>query len=64
MANARTSNDWTTEEAYWRKNFNQRPYVESGRSFDYYQPAYRFGYEARERLRGRDVGRCRTGSAW
>jgi hypothetical protein len=49
MAGTRTRNDWTTEESYWRDNYVRRPYVESGRSFDYYRPAYRFGYEARDR---------------
>lgn len=52
MANTRTRNDWASEELYWRDNYQQRPYFESGRDFDYYQPAYRFGFDARERYEG------------
>lgn len=37
--------DPTAEEAYWRENYRNRDYVESGRSYEDYQPAYRTGYE-------------------
>lgn len=33
----------TAEEAYWRENYTREPYYESGRSYDDYGPAYRFG---------------------
>ena len=33
----------TLEEAYWRENYNQAPYYESGRTFDDYGPAYLLG---------------------
>ena len=41
--------DPTVEEAYWREQYAQEPYYESGRSFDDYAPAYRAGYETRSR---------------
>lgn len=37
--------DPTVEDEYWRNNHASRPYVEKGRSYDDYQPAYRAGYE-------------------
>jgi hypothetical protein len=36
----------TVEEAYWRDTYVERPYVETGRNYDYYRPAYRFGWES------------------
>ena len=37
--------DPTAEEAYWRENYESRPYVESGFTFDDYGPAYRYGVD-------------------
>ena len=54
MADIGTRSDWTTEEAYWRENYRQRPYYVYGSEFDYYVPAYRFGYDATDRYRGRN----------
>jgi hypothetical protein len=45
--------DPTAEDAYWRENYNERPYVESGTSYDTYQPAYKFGWETRGRYADR-----------
>ena len=39
--------DPTVEDAYWRENYHTRPYVTADRGYEYYQPAYRFGWEAR-----------------
>ena len=49
-----SSTDWNTEEQYWRSNWNTRPYVSADRGYDYYQPGYRYGYEAANRYRGRN----------
>jgi hypothetical protein len=38
--------DPTAENEYWRANHSSRPYVELGRSYEDYQPAYQAGYEA------------------
>jgi hypothetical protein len=54
MADIGTRSDWTTEEAYWRDNYRKRPYYEYGSEYEYYSPAYRFGYDATDRYRGRN----------
>jgi hypothetical protein len=43
----------TVEDAYWRDNYKTRPYI-SGEAYDVYQPAYRYGWESRERYEGKD----------
>jgi hypothetical protein len=35
----------TREDGYWRNNFSSRPYA-AGHTYDDYQPAYRYGYDA------------------
>jgi hypothetical protein len=45
--------DWTTEEEYWRTNYSNRPYVGQNRDFDYWKPAYRYGYDSAQRHQGR-----------
>ena len=35
----------TAEEAYWRENYAQEPYVDKTKTYDEYQGAYRTGYE-------------------
>ena len=46
--------DWTTEDQYWRTNWNTRPYVTADRGYDYYRPGYEYGYEAANRYRRRE----------
>ena len=41
--------DPTVEDTYWRSNYASRPYVTAGKSYDHYQPAYKYGWEARAR---------------
>jgi hypothetical protein len=41
------------EDAYWREHYLSRPYTDDTLSYDYYRPAYRYGWEARARLVGR-----------
>ena len=48
------ANDWTTQDSYWRSNFSSRPYATADRSYDYYQPAYRYGTESATRYKGRN----------
>jgi hypothetical protein len=45
--------DPDAEDAYWRDNYSQRPYVTSGSSYDDYSPAYRYGVESYSRHAGR-----------
>jgi len=39
----------TREDAYWRDNFQHRSYVRDGSTYDDYQPAFRYGWEAQVR---------------
>jgi len=50
---AAESIDPTAEDAYWRDNFESRPYVVKGDVYDKFRPAYRTGYENRARYQGR-----------
>jgi hypothetical protein len=43
--------DPTAEDAYWRENYSSRDYVGSGRSYDDYGPAYRYGVSQYQRDR-------------
>lgn len=43
----------TAEDAYWRENYQSRPYAKAGSSYDDYQPAYRYGWESRARYSDR-----------
>ncbi len=45
--------DPTREDAYWRENYTDRPYVDSGARYDDYGPAYRYGTDAYVREPGR-----------
>lgn len=36
----------TEEESYWRNEYRTRPYYKTGHDYDYYQPAYRYGWES------------------
>jgi len=45
--------EWDDEDTYWRGNYNTRPYVASGESYDTYRPGYRYGYVAASRYQGR-----------
>jgi len=45
--------DPTAEEAYWRENYSDRPYVAEGATFDDYGPAYRYGVDSYTRYNDR-----------
>ena len=46
--------EWNDEDAYWRQNFRTRPYASTGvNDYGFYQPGYRYGYEAANRYSGR-----------
>ncbi|MES2991671.1 MAG: hypothetical protein V4844_09635 [Pseudomonadota bacterium] len=44
--------DPTREDDYWRENYADRPYVNSGDSYDDYGPAYGYGVSSYQRLAG------------
>jgi hypothetical protein len=50
--------DATVEETYWRDNYLREPYYERGYTFDDYYPAYRTGWEGRQRYQGRTFEQC------
>ena len=41
--------DVSREDEHWRENHASRPYIESGKTYDDYAPAYKTGYEAFDR---------------
>ena len=41
--------DPSIEDAYWRDNYRTRPYYDSATTYDEYAPAYRYGWEGRQR---------------
>lgn len=41
--------DPTVEDAYWRENYLERPYVTENVAYDEYRPAYQYGWESRGR---------------
>jgi uncharacterized protein (TIGR02271 family) len=43
----------TVEDAYWKDNYQSRPYVEQGASYEQYRPAYRYGWEAQSQHAGK-----------
>jgi hypothetical protein len=47
-------NTWDQEDAWWRENYGGRPYA-TGRSYEEFRPAYRYGYES---------GRHHMGRSW
>jgi len=71
----RATNRWSDDEdRYWRDNYSTRPYA-SGRNYDEFRPAYRYGYDSAGYYQGRqwndvenDLGtnwdRHSTGSKW
>lgn len=55
MAQSRTGPmlDWKNEEDYWRTNYSGRPYVGANPDFNYWRPAYRYGYDSAMKYQGR-----------
>lgn len=45
--------DPTSEAAYWRDNFNGRPYAQNGTNYDDYAPAYGYGVSSYSKYPGR-----------
>jgi hypothetical protein len=55
MANVNNPLGWNDEDTYWRENYRTRPYASSaGQEYDFYQPGYRYGYEAANRHQNRN----------
>ena len=45
--------DASAEDRYWRQNFSSRDYVERGKPYSEYEPAYRYAWESRDRFPGK-----------
>lgn len=62
----RATNRWDDDEDnYWRSNYSSRPYA-SGRNYDDFRPAYRYGFDSANYYQGRrfeDV-ESELGSRW
>ena len=48
------SGDWNLDQQWWRDNFRNRPYVTADRSFEDYEPGYRFAYDEQIKYRGKN----------
>jgi hypothetical protein len=44
----------TEEDKFWRDNYSKRPYYRTGREYNEYEPAYRYGWESATRPENRD----------
>lgn len=49
----RPSLDDAPQDSYWRKSFAARKYTDPDRGYEYYRPAYRYGWEAGARKEDR-----------
>jgi phage tail tape-measure protein len=47
------SYDPTAEDAFWRQNYRDRPYVTANDSYERLRPAFRYGWEAQREYAGR-----------
>lgn len=41
------------QDTYWRSRFTERDYVDPERDYEYYRPAYQYGWESRDRYADR-----------
>lgn len=53
MAETAARPSWADEETFWRENYKNRPYAGQGQTYESFGPAYRFGYDASDRYRGK-----------
>lgn len=56
----------TAETEYWRNNYKSRSYIEPGHEYEVYEPAYRYGWEAKSRHEGKSFDEVETdlGREW
>ena len=40
------SSDWNSEDTFWRGSYSSRPYARTDRGYDYYRPAYQYGFQS------------------
>ncbi len=51
----------TAEDAHWRSNYENEPYRKDGIGYEHYAPAYKLGYENRQRYSGQSFDQAETG---
>ena len=49
-----TDDLWNQHDAQFRQQYASRPYARADRSYDDYQPAYRYGYDSARQHAGRE----------
>ena len=55
MADVNDQMAWDDEDKYWRDSYRTRPYAWSaGQDYEFYQPGYRYGYDAAHRYQDRN----------
>ena len=37
---------WDAEDTFWKGNYSTRPYASKDRSYDFYRPAYQYGFQS------------------
>ena len=47
---------WDAEDRYWSEAYRSRPYFTADRGYEFYRPAYQYGFESAARYRGRPWG--------
>ena len=52
--------DPTAEDAYWRENYRNRPYVSKESEYEHYRPAYQYGWESRSTYHGKSFDEVET----
>lgn len=67
-SNATTNSmNWDSQNSYWRDTYSTRPYYNSNRSYNVYEPAYRYGvdlYNKNPNTRYEDLNQSQIGSGW
>lgn len=48
------------QDAYWRKEYAAKDYADPERGYEYYRPAYRYGWESRDRYTDRPFDQVET----
>jgi hypothetical protein len=48
------------DDDYFRRSYTSRPYYETGKTYDEYEPAYKYGHSLRSRYSGRNFNDIET----
>ena len=56
MEHVSVPSGWMAESEFWRGSYRTRPYARADRDYDYYEPAYRYGFESADLHHGKAWG--------